>query len=123
MKYETYDEKQKFFNECYDNGKKQVEIWACGFRLNNSKEGLLNSKKPVKGIVFLDKTSYSPNYCYASFQEYKKNSKECRKGSVDWSARLFADTEEECIELYNKSLNDEIEDLQSLIDKYREMMI
>lgn len=42
---------------------------------------------------------------------------------VDWLARLFADTEEECIELYNKSLNDEIEDLQSLIDKYREMII
>lgn len=83
-----------------------VVVWACAYSTNSTEKSMAKRKKPVRGIV--QKNSWKD-----LFVEIKKNG-ELKSGSVSVDARDYADTEEECIEMYNKSIMEQIEKLEKL---------
>lgn len=82
---------------------KNKPIWACAYELQNNKNknGLI--QKPVQGEIYEDGyRSY--------FAPYKKDSKSLAKSKevlADLS-RYYADTYEECVELYNSLVDEKI---------------
>lgn len=82
---------------------KNKPIWACAYELQNNKNknGLI--QKPVQGEIYKDgyRTYFAP---------YKKCSKSLAKSKevlAEYS-RYYADTYEECVELYNSLINEKI---------------
>ena len=82
---------------------KNKPIWACAYELQNdkNKNGLI--QKPVQGEIYKDgyRTYFAP---------YKKGSKSLAKSKevlAEYS-RCYADTYEECVELYNSLINKNI---------------
>lgn len=110
-------------------------IWACAYEYNGTKECKLYFQEPVFGMLSNGNNSYwheesmrkgraTPSY----FVPYKKNSTEpAWSKAVSISARIFAKTREECVELFNSIIRDnirwheeEIRNLQSalLVEDY-----
>lgn len=82
---------------------KNKPIWACAYELqgNKNKNGLI--QKPVQGEI------YGEGY-RIYFAPYKKSSKSLAKSKevlAEYS-RYYADTYEECVELYNSLINEKI---------------
>lgn len=82
---------------------KNKPIWACAYELQNNKNknGLI--QKPVQGEIY--KNGYR-----TYFAPYKKGSKSLAKSKevlAEYS-RYYADTYEECVELYNSLINEKI---------------
>ena len=82
---------------------KNKPIWACAYELqgNKNKNGLI--QKPVQGEI------YGEDY-RIYFAPYKKDSKSLAKSKevlAEYS-RYYADTYEECVELYNSLVNENI---------------
>ena len=80
---------------------KNKPIWACAYELqgDKNKNGLI--QKPVQGEIYGD--GYRTTY----FAPYKKGSKSLAKSKevlAEYS-RCYADTYEECVELYNSLVN------------------
>lgn len=91
---------------------KNKEIWACAYSTNNTEKSMALRKKPVKGMVQGE-----------LFYEMGKNGKIKKSSPVSDSSRSYADTEEECIEMYNEKVNYQIKTLEGLIEKCREDLI
>lgn len=88
-----------------------TEIWACAYSTNNTEKSMALRKKPVKGIIKQDGF-------YDYFFEYKKDGKTLKKsGAIKHTGRQYADTYEECVELYNTLVDKQITVLQELFDK------
>ena len=82
---------------------KNKPIWACAYELQNNKNknGLI--QKPVQGEIY-------ENGYRTYFAPYKKGSKSLAKSKevlAEYS-RDYADTYEECVELYNSLINKKI---------------
>lgn len=82
---------------------KNKPIWACAYELQNNKNknGLI--QKPIQG-------EFCNDGYVTYFYPYKKNSKEfakSKKVQAEWS-RYYADTYEECVELYDTLVNEKI---------------
>lgn len=96
-------------------------VWACAFSYSSNKEGKKYYQKPVKGILV--------DYPYKNDEEYH-NLKNKRKSYTDyryfvpfkkntnkpaWSkcvsifSRMLADTEKECIKMYNDAVQKAID--------------
>lgn len=79
---------------------KNKPIWACAYELqgNKNKNGLI--QKPVQGEIYRE--DYS-----TYFAPYKKSSKSLAKSKKVLAnlSRYYADTYEECVELYNSLVN------------------
>lgn len=91
---------------------KNKVIWGCAYSTNNTEKTMALRKKPVKGII---KDS--------NFYELKKNGEPKKSGVVHMSARDYADTETECIELYNQKVQKQIDFLHKLADSCKEDLI
>lgn len=102
-------------------------VWACGYQHASNKESKKYFAKPVRGMltttnyemdeenkpIYMDKT-----YCgkIRYFVPFKKNGKGLAwSQAVSYSARCYADSEEECIELYNELIDDAIAVHQQII--------
>ena len=83
---------------------KNKPIWACAYELqgNKNKNGLI--QKPVQGEI------YGEGYRSTYFAPYKKSSKSLAKSKevLAGYSRYYADTYEECVELYNSLINEKI---------------
>lgn len=82
---------------------KNKPIWACAYELQYGKNGNRLVQKPVQGEIYDSgfRTYFAP---------YRKGSKELAKSKevlAVWS-RYYADTSEECVELYNSLIDDVI---------------
>lgn len=82
---------------------KNKPIWACAYELQGNKNKNSLIQKPIQGEIYEDgyRTYFAP---------YKKGSKSLAKSKevlADWS-RYYADTYEECVELYNSLINENI---------------
>ncbi len=95
----------------YQNVPTDTVIWACAYTTNNSEKGMLTFKKPVRGIVRDRK-----------FYELKKNGG-TKSISVSYYARSYADTEGECIEVYNKMVKRQINWLKYMIEQHEQDLI
>jgi len=85
-----------------------VEIWGCAYSTNNTEKTMALRKKPVKGIIKED----------GRFYEFKKDSKTLKEsGVINYTSRYYADTKEECVEIYNSLIDKQVSFLRSLLDK------
>lgn len=93
----------------YDIQRGQLDdkvIWACAYSTNNTEKSMATRRKPVQGII-KDRKFYELN----KKGEIKKSS------AVSIYAREYTDTEQECIELYNKLAQRQIDFLKKLAEK------
>lgn len=94
-------------------------VWACAYKPNSSKEGKALHQAPVKGQFVMGDTKarheknmerYANSYAkglaepWAYFVPYKKNGELAWSKAVMLSSRSYADTYEECVEMYNAKL-------------------
>ena len=95
-----------------------TKVWACAYALNKYNSGLYLKCEPTYGVIEEQENSHKQY-----FFPLKKNGEAKKQGTELW-ARDFTDTYEECVELYNKKVQDvsdtlikEIEQKNKLLDK------
>lgn len=106
-------------------------VWACAYKVTFNKEGLRYIQKPVKGVL----TSSKNKDMYLKhledgttdiryFVPFKKDKKDLAwSKAVQVSARIYATTKEECIELYNEEIQYYIDSCFRAIDDFKRDMI
>lgn len=95
----------------YDVDKLPVNspIWAVAYDINDDTEYRRLSCLPVYGEI----TGKGYSYC---FYPYKKGTLDKREtGRVSFQSRMYADTYEEAVELYNELVQKRIDNLYRLI--------
>lgn len=85
----------------------QTPIWGCAYDIDNETLHVRLRKEPVKGIFVKNRN--------LQFAELKKDMTPRTSGHVHLHARCYADTQEECIELYNQLVQRRINELQQMI--------
>lgn len=123
MKIRKYTEARKHY-------KSGDIVWACAFSRTDNDNSLLYHTKPVKGMLVPYRTRHQydefPNWKYDSPSYFVPFSPKKQGLTIDdlaWSkqvsisARCYADTEDECIELYNELIDNNIAYFQQLIDE------
>lgn len=125
MKYTRFDPYQM---------KNHRIIWSCNFEPTNAKESAKYSCTPIKGMLTINddlKTESGNNPTHNGFYTFpryfvpfKKTAKGCNLEDLAWSkavnirARIYADTEAECIEAYNDCIMQNIKHLIILAKEY-----
>lgn len=88
-------------------------IWAVAYSVNDTTEHNDLLCKPTLGEI----RQYG-NYRSGSFFPYKKGTTEVRTtGGVNFQSRMYADTYEEAVELYNELVQKRIDNLFSMVIK------
>ena len=89
------------------------KLWACeyGYYYNRTEKALI--QPPVYGQIVKGK------YNIRSFAILKKDGTPRTSGLVDARSRHYADTKEECIELYNSLINERIKYLEKQIEELK----
>lgn len=95
------------------------EVWACAFSFTYDKESMRYSQRPVRGILACSNKEVTHNALMAKgsdytgyFVPYGAKGKLSWSKAVSCSARKFATTEQECIEMYNDSIRGIIDSLK-----------
>lgn len=115
----------------FNNYKTGDIVWACAFKRCSDNSAFEFYSEPTKGVLTydgceaLEKTHQHENATKTPryFVPFKKNAKGCDFDDLAWSkavsrvARHYANTEQECIALYNKLIDDNNQLLQSIIDE------
>lgn len=97
------------------------KIWACAYEFDNKKI-VKSNIKPTLGILtdgWNDVTG--DKVCY--FTTMKKDGTPSRSKKVFPKAREYADTEEECIKLYNGLVQKKIDYFQQRIEEVKKEFI
>jgi hypothetical protein len=94
----------------YETAPRDVVLWACAYYTNNTEKGMALKKLPTQGKI-INKNS---TRWYDLFHEVNKKG-EIKSTHVYANSRLYADTKEECIEIYNNLVDAQIEVLEGLI--------
>lgn len=85
---------------------KNVPIWGCAYKTTYDEKGMSLKKEPVLGMIKED----------GFFYELKKNGDIKKSNRVLYHSRQYADTLEECVEIYNEAVEKQINLLQTLIN-------
>ncbi len=125
MKYSQFDPYQM---------KNHRIIWSCNFEPTNAKEAAKYSCTPIKGMLTINddlETERGDNPTHDGFYTtpryfvpFKKNAKGCDLEDLAWSkavnirARVYADTEAECLETYNDLIMRNIKHMIILAKEY-----
>lgn len=125
MKYSQFDPYQM---------KNHRIIWSCNFEPTNAKEAAKYSCTPIKGMLTINddlETEQGNNPTHNGFYTtpryfvpFKKNAKGCDLEDLAWSkavnirARVYADTEAECLETYNDLIMRNIKHMIILAKEY-----
>lgn len=99
----------------YENVPLNTPIWACAYNVNNDTSHKYLIKKPVLGIA----GEYNPRYFY----ELKKDGTPKKSSKVYCTSREYADTYEECVELYNSLIDKEIKRAEEIIKEHKKQKI
>lgn len=91
---------------------KNRPIWACAYDVDNDTGRSRLKQLPAKGIIQKDGR-------HETFYLLKKDGTP-RANGVNASARCYADTYEECVEIYNDLVNERIKLLQNLLQETKE---
>ncbi len=94
----------------YNSAPKNKPIYACSYRYNPDTINRAVRCKPVKGILKTDACGYT------DFIELRLDGGLKKYGKVHASLRVYADTKEECVELYNDSVKRRISKLKELAE-------
>lgn len=109
----------------YENVPLNTPIWACAYNVNNDTKHKYLIKKPVLGIV----EGYKPfgkntvSRTRSSFYELKKDGSSKESSKVFCTSREYADTYEECVELYNSLVDKEIKRAEEVIKEHKKQKI
>ena len=99
-------------------------LWACAYDEDNNYEYTHLGQKPVKGIVLSNEGEYKcKRWTDKLFFRLNKEGKPIKSSVVSLSARKYADTYEECVEIYNSLVNRRIEYLKSIIKRAEDDII
>lgn len=91
-------------------------LWACAYDKDNNCEYSHLNQKPVKGIIIRNEGDNSVKlWAHKVFMKLGKNGNPVKSSAVSLSARKYADTYEECVEIYNSLVDDRINHLKELI--------
>ena len=106
----------------------EMLIWACDCKLTNSKEGMMLHHKPELGFLMCGKDEkhhelYKNNGRIGFFVPIGKNGKPVWSRAVNIAARCYADTEAECIELYNELVDESIASMNAIVEKLKALKI
>lgn len=109
----------------YENVPLNTLIWACAYNVNNDTSHKYLIKKPVLGIVegykLFGENTVSRNCSY--FYELKKDGTSKESSKVYCTSREYADTYEECVELYNSLIDEEIKRAEEVIKEHEKQKI
>ena len=94
----------------YKDVKLNTLVWACAYSTNDTEKSMALKKKPVLGKLM--GTGYG---CSTQFYEVNKKGEIKKSGSVYPYSRQYADTAQECIQLYNRLVMNQINFLKNLI--------
>lgn len=96
------------------NIKQGTKLWACAYQFDNNKITMGLISRPVYGMT----RGYGWDYeevieenSYASFfVPFKRNSETefAKSKAVQIDSRMYADTFEECVELFNSLVNEKV---------------
>lgn len=78
------------------------KIWACAYEFDNNKITMNLSQKPIYGEIYHDGWS-------KHFVPYKKNGELAMSKMVRSRSRVYADTYQECVELYNSLVRERVD--------------
>ena len=109
-------------------------VWSCNFEPTHTKESAKYSCTPTKGMLTINddlKTEQGDNPTHDGFYTtpryfipFKKTAKGCDLEDLAWSkavnirARVYADTEAECLEAYNDCIMQNIKHVIILAKEY-----
>lgn len=85
------------------------KVWACSYNYDRNRTEKRTVCKPVYGEIRKD------GYC-KYFVPYKKDGTLRTSGKVHAYSRDYADSEKECVDLYNQKIQDRIDFLKKEID-------
>ena len=77
-------------------------IWACAYAFDNNKETMGLKQEPIQGAIHQARQMYFFPFRKGSTTEFITSKK------VHYLARVYADTQEECLALYNQLIQDKI---------------
>ena len=101
----------------WENVPKNVPVWGCAYDVNNDNMYNYLRKEPVLGIV---KENERNKYRTLDvFYELNKKGEIKKSSKVYVYSRQYADTYEECVELYNSLIDKALKDLEE-VKKYHE---
>lgn len=110
MKYITYEEIR--------NAPVNKEIWACAYDEDNNYDYSHLRQEPVKGMIVYNSGENKVRlYSDKIFMKIGKSGKLVKSSSVRLFSREYADTYEECVEVYNDTIDKRIELLKEYIEK------
>lgn len=116
MKYITYEEIR--------NIPVNKEIWACAYDKDNNHDYSYLRQEPVKGMIVYNsgenRTGLRSNKI---FMKIGRGGKLVKSSSISLLSRKYADTYEECVEMYNSLINERIEYLKSVIEESKKDII
>jgi len=99
-------------------------IYGFAYDINDDTENKRLMCLPVLGEIY--KNSRKNNHLYSQycFSAYKKGTNNIRKsGAVDYNSRMYADTYEEAVEMFNRLVQKRINNLYRLIENAKSDMI
>ena len=107
----------------YESITENKEIWACAYCTNNTEKSMYLKKKPVKGkILYTGENDSWTNKKIYEFREFKKDGT-LKNTKVNADSRMYADTYEECVELYNSLIDEEIKRAEEVIEEHKKQKI
>ena len=98
-----------------ENIKPGAKLWACAYKFDNNKITMGLISKPVYGMLrgyAWDYEKITEEESYSSFfVPFKRNSETefAKSKAVQIDSRMYADTYEECVELFNSLVNEKVE--------------
>ena len=96
-----------------------TKIWACAYAFNNDKDTMGLKQEPIYGIISRPKGSWR-----AFFVPFKKNSSglaTSKKVLID--SRDYADSYDECLEVYNERIQQKIRWFNQRIEEIKNDLI
>lgn len=104
-------------NKTYRDVKVGDKLWACAYCYYYNRTEKELSQKPVYGQIVFGK------YDIPSFAMMKKDGTPRTSGLVDARSRKYADTEEECVKLYNSLVRERISFLENQINEMKQDLL
>lgn len=102
-------------NQAEQFAKEEKVLWACAYAINDDSDRIRRIQLPVKGMIIKDKsTSMYERYQY-KFAQMDSKGRLKKSGRVNYDARLYADTYEESIELFNKNVAERQHKLEQML--------
>lgn len=103
-----------------------TKLWACAYEFDNNKTTMGLKQKPVHGVVTdtwfsCEDDGINPARYFIPFK--KDGESLCKSKAVRIGSRKYAETYDECVDLYNELVQEKIDWFGERINKVKEDFI